>query len=187
MDEPDIITQGGEYGTRDGRKAIVVWLYVGIHYCAIGKIEAKPGGKIGGTYYWDRKGHYIAGNIGKLDIVSVWRQGDQMFYRMYLLGLANHIQAAETFLAKDDFEAQEIFTAVFGSCSTSFQGAELWRGAEMITRQVSEHVRATVELQRLIDKRPEGIVQFEEMLERSFECVRQSRQLMDALDKIRAG
>jgi len=110
-----------------------------------------------------------------------------MQYRIYLIGRNDRIRAGESFIAKSDLEASEIAKALYGCCSTSFDSAELWRGTERISRFVSSNVRATTELQEIIDKREENIAQLEEMLERSFECVRQSQQLMTALQKIRAG
>jgi hypothetical protein len=108
-----------------------------------------------------------------------------MQYRIYLIDADNHIRAAESFIAKDDLEAKEVAMALYGSCSTSFQSMELWRGANLVIRQSSSEVLATVDLQQLIDKRQEGVAQLGEMLERSFQCVRESHQLMATLDTIR--
>lgn len=108
-----------------------------------------------------------------------------MQYRIYLIGVGNRIRAAESFSTANDVEAKEIATGLYGSCWTSFLSVELWRGDALVMRQISEHVRATEELKALIDKRQESIAQLEEALERSFECVRESRQMMAALGKLR--
>ena len=108
-----------------------------------------------------------------------------MQYRIYLMGADNHVRAAESFIAKNDLEAKEVALVLYGSCSTNFQSMELWRGANPVIRQFSSGVLATVDLQQLIDKRQESVAQLEEMLERSFQCVRESRQLMATLDTIR--
>lgn len=108
-----------------------------------------------------------------------------MQYRIYLIGAGNRIRVAESFSAANDLEAKEVATALYGSCWTSFYSVELWRGPEVVMRQKSEHVRMTAELQALIDRRQESIAELEEAMERSFECVRQSRQLMAVLGKIR--
>jgi hypothetical protein len=182
MEEPDIVTQPGEYRIRDGRKAHVLEIRSNSDFCVLGKLQTKPGGRMGGTYYWDLKDHYINARINKLDIVSAWGQGG-MQYHIYLLGPGDHSQAGGSFIADDNSEAREIAIAVFGSCYTSFQGIELWTGTTLVMRKV--HIRATVDLQKVIDKRQENIAQLEEVLEQSFECIRKSRQLMDALDKVR--
>jgi hypothetical protein len=108
-----------------------------------------------------------------------------MQYRIYLIDADHHIRAAESFIAKDDLEAKEVATALYGSCSTDFQSMELWRAANLLMRESSSGVLATVDLQQLIDKRQESVAQLAEMLERSFQCVRESRQLMATLDTIR--
>jgi hypothetical protein len=108
-----------------------------------------------------------------------------MQYRIYLMGSGGRIQAAESFMVKNDGEAKEVAKALYGSCGKRFDSAELWRGTEMVMRQVSDGVEASVGLQELIDKRQESIAQLEEMLERSFACVRESRELMATLNKIR--
>lgn len=109
-----------------------------------------------------------------------------MQYRIYLRkGVDNRIMAAESFIAKDNQEAIEVAMALYRSCSTSFDSAELWCGAKLIMRQLSGGVQATTDLQQLIDRRQESVAQLEEILERGFRCVRESRELMATLDKIR--
>jgi hypothetical protein len=110
---------------------------------------------------------------------------EAMQYRIYLRDADNSIRAAETFVAKDDPEAKEVATALYGSCSKSFDSAELWRGTEMVMRQFSGVVLPTPNLKQLVDKRQESVAQLEEMLERSFACVRESRELMATLHTIR--
>lgn len=110
-----------------------------------------------------------------------------MQYRIYLIGGGNRIRAAESFIAQNDVEATEVATALYGSCASSFQSVELWRGNAVVMRQRSDAVKATAELQALIDRRQESVAQLEEVMERSFECVRQSRQMMSALGRIREG
>jgi hypothetical protein len=112
-------------------------------------------------------------------------RGRKVQYRIYLIGGGNRIRAAESFIANDDREATEVAIALYGSCSTTFESAELWRGTELVMRQISDGALATGELRQLIDRRQESVARLEEMLERSFVCVRESRQLMAALDTIR--
>jgi hypothetical protein len=110
-----------------------------------------------------------------------------MQYRLYLIGADNRIQAAESFIAGNETEAREVAAAVHGSCSTSFDSVELWQGSHLIMRQCSGAVRVTTEVQKLIDKTQESVAQLEEMMERSFTCVRASQQLMATLRTIRKG
>jgi hypothetical protein len=106
-------------------------------------------------------------------------------YRVYLLQIDNHIQAAESFSARDDREAEEVALALYGNCSTSFHAIELWQGPQLIMRRTGDITRPTVNLLELIERRQESVVKLEEVLAGSFECIRQSRQLMAALDEIR--
>jgi hypothetical protein len=109
-----------------------------------------------------------------------------MEYRVYLIGSDDHIRAGESFSAADDLEAEEVAFALFEGCSTSFRGLELWKGQDVLLRRKSDGLpRPTLNLQELIDRRQESVVRLEEALSRSFECVRQSRQLMATLDQIR--
>lgn len=109
-----------------------------------------------------------------------------MEYRLYLAGSDDHFRAAESFNAKDDAAAEEIALALYGNCSTSFHAIELWRGTDRIMRHAGNEAWPTVDLRKLIDRRQESVAQLEETLERGFQCVRESRQLIEALDKIRA-
>jgi hypothetical protein len=97
----------------------------------------------------------------------------------------DHIKASESFSAKDDLEAEEVAMALHESCSTSFHGIELWRGPTRVMRRTDARAWPIIDLRKLLDKRQESIAELEEMLERSFECVRQSQQLMLTLDKLR--
>jgi hypothetical protein len=107
-----------------------------------------------------------------------------MEYRLYLLGADDRIRAAESFLAENDTAAIEVASAVFGCCSTDFPNAEVWRGPQRLTR-ISKGIGAAAGLRQLMDRRQENVAQLEELLERSFACVRESRELMAHLDRIR--
>jgi hypothetical protein len=110
-----------------------------------------------------------------------------MEYRVYLADSGDRFRAAEFFNAQDDVEAKEIALALYGSCATNFHGVELWRGTSRLIRQARNGVWPTVDLQALINKRQESVAQLEEMLARSNQCVRESQQLMAALEQLRAG
>jgi hypothetical protein len=108
-----------------------------------------------------------------------------MQYRIYLVGADKRIRAAESFIAGDEAEAKEIATAIYGSCSTSFDSVELWQGSHVVMRQFPKDVWTTSDIQKLIDKRQESVAQVEEVMERSFTCIRASQQLMATLRHIR--
>ena len=109
-----------------------------------------------------------------------------MDYRVYLVGSNDRFRAAEYFSAKDDLEAEEIVQALYQSCSTSFHGVELWQGANLVIRRTNDQQWPMIDLRKLLDKRQESIAELEEALERSFDCVRESRQLISTLDSIRS-
>jgi hypothetical protein len=109
-----------------------------------------------------------------------------MKYRVYLTDAKKHFRAEESFSAKNAFEAEEIALALYGNCSMTFHGIELWRGPNLLMRRTRDGARPIVDLQNLTGKRQECVVGLAEMLVRTFECVRESRQLMAALDQIRA-
>jgi hypothetical protein len=109
-----------------------------------------------------------------------------MDYRVYLAGSDGHFRAFSVFSAQSDREGQEIALALYGNCSTSFHAIELWRGAKLVMRRTRDQTWPKIDLRELVAKRQESVAQLEETLERSFICVRESRQLMDALDKIRS-
>jgi hypothetical protein len=98
----------------------------------------------------------------------------------------NHIRAAESFSAKDDSEAEEIALATYKKYSTSFHGIELWRGPNVVIRRTRDGARSALDVHELIGKRQESVARLQAMLERSFECVRQSRQRVAPLDQTRA-
>jgi hypothetical protein len=111
-----------------------------------------------------------------------------MNYRVYLIGADDRIKASESFCVEDDKAAQEVALALHENCSSSFQGIELWRGPTMVMRRTETRApRPLVNIRKLQDKRQEIVLRLEEMLERSFECVRQSKQLMLELEKVRLG
>jgi hypothetical protein len=109
-----------------------------------------------------------------------------MAYRVYLADSGDHFRAAEFFNATDDRAAKEIALALYGSCTTSFHSVELWQGSRRVMRQSRDGVRP-LDLQNLIDKQQESVAELEEMLARSHQCVRESQQLMAALDQLRVG
>jgi hypothetical protein len=101
-----------------------------------------------------------------------------MNYRIYLLNANNHVRAGESFSAENDWEAEEIALVTYENYSMSFHGVELWRGPIQIVHQTRDRACQRANLQELIDKRQERAAELEDLLERSFQCVRESRQLL---------
>jgi hypothetical protein len=110
-----------------------------------------------------------------------------MEYRVYLAAADNRFRAFSVFAAENDDEAEETALGVYANCSTSFRAIELWCGTKLVMRQTREQLWPTLDLRELMDRRQESVVQLEETLERGFQCVRESTQLMAALDKVRTG
>lgn len=107
-------------------------------------------------------------------------------YRIYLLGSTGQFAAAEHFEAADDIEAKQTAADLHGLSSDTFAGYELWRGRQLIVRSTTGHgsLPSWADWQ---ERRRRHLLDLEDRLARSFECVRTSRQLMEAMDNLRAG
>ena len=108
-------------------------------------------------------------------------QGDTAMcnYRIFLTRDAV-VQAGQSFAASDDQEATEIGSVLCDACSDVVDGFEIWRGAERVAADPSISRNGTT-LEGLIAARQYHVVQLEESLASSFECIRTSRRLLNLL------
>ena len=108
-----------------------------------------------------------------------------MNYRFYLLDGEDRFRAAESFTASGDAEAKQIADDVYAACSDTFDGFELWRGTERIAKGRELDGRAEITLQAIVEQREKDALDLEERLQRSFECVRSSRKLIEEALRLR--
>jgi hypothetical protein len=106
-----------------------------------------------------------------------------MRYRLYLRGNTSDVRACEAFSAEDDVRANGIALSLFSACCNDFDGYEVWNGATMISRgrgprQPGHSWDVTQASQR-------EVLDLEDRMQRSFSCVRESRQLLNATAKLR--
>ena len=106
-----------------------------------------------------------------------------MDYRIYLMDQEFHIRAAEHFTAPSDAEAIETASALHQACSDTFAWCEVWRGSLLLTKLHADGAEYgdgfdAPRVRSLIPVRQENVIQLEERLQRSFACVRESRNLM---------
>lgn len=111
-----------------------------------------------------------------------------MNYRLYLLDSAPSIRAAESYVAANDAEAAEIAAAICNAAGDVFQKCELWRGAEQLATLWPDGRNAIDQRRRSLDislaARQERILEVEDRLQRSFACVRSSRQLLQTYARL---
>jgi hypothetical protein len=106
-----------------------------------------------------------------------------MRYRLYLLGKASDVRAAEAFLAEDDVRAVGIALSVFSTCCDDFDGYEVWNGATMISRGPGP--RKPSKFWAITQANQREVLDLEDRMQRVFACVRDSRKLLDATTKLR--
>lgn len=107
-----------------------------------------------------------------------------MHYRLYLIDEADRIRAAETFMALDDAEALETATAVFHATRDVCARHEVWCGPRQVNRAAREPLSVEKSLIALAEERQIRAVALEETLLSNFECIRRSRELLDAVAEL---
>src|ERR1051326_7061867 len=96
-----------------------------------------------------------------------------MEYRVYLLDGADNVVAAEVFLAAHDLEAGEIALSLHAACSDVYATCEVWRGGKcIITSAHASLQRWNATLEQMRRGREERLLELEEALESSFDCMR---------------
>jgi hypothetical protein len=113
-----------------------------------------------------------------------------MRYRIYLLDSDNHIRAGESFTADNDTDAQEVGFWLYDAARDVFDGYEVWRGTHRVGR--TERPRPEVvpppkRLEAVIEMRQRNVIELEERLHSTFECVSKSRMLLQRCEQIRSG
>ena len=111
-------------------------------------------------------------------------EGVAMQYRLYLLNDAREIRAAESFIADDNAYAHAISVTVFSSCSDNFCGYELWCGAEKVADDRMRS-KANINWWSVMQVRQRDVLDLIDRLQRGFECVRKSQQLLDRIAELR--
>ena len=106
-----------------------------------------------------------------------------MNYRLYLLDDARNIRAGESFVAEDDSRAIGIAITVYSSCSDAFNGYELWKQSVKLADErnaySSQHWWAITQASQ------REVLDLEDRMQRTFACLSESRQLLDASSKLR--
>ena len=110
-----------------------------------------------------------------------------MDYRMYLLGVEDHIQAGQSFSEASDADAIEVGELLYSLCDDSFTGYEVWRGCVRICVGNSPSRQAKETLATVCERRQRLAVEMEESLMDSFSCVRSSKKLLRQLDALKVG
>ena len=105
-----------------------------------------------------------------------------MEYRFFLLDKADHFRVAVPFIAQDDREAREIALFVGNAVADKFDGYELWRGSVCVTKHRPLHLsERPLSAAEIAQERQMQILDLEDSLQRSFECVRDSRRLLQTM------
>jgi hypothetical protein len=107
-----------------------------------------------------------------------------MRYRVYLIDEADRIKAAETFMALDDAEALEMAAVVLRATRDVFARHEVWCGPRRISGASSIEPSAGKSLVELAEERQIRALALEERLLSSFECIRRSRSLLQAVTEL---
>jgi PII-like signaling protein len=106
-----------------------------------------------------------------------------MHYRLYLYDSEDHVSAAETYSATNDREALEIGHAVFEAASDHFKRHEVWCGATLLKGVLG--FRRTLALTEVMNRHEENVLELEERLQRTFNSVKRSRNLLETIDRLR--
>jgi hypothetical protein len=101
-------------------------------------------------------------------------------YRLYLMGTSGHIEAGTSLLAPHDDEAKLIAAVVYDSLMDAFPGYMLWRGTHCLA-EGSRPLGKAPRLEDLVAARQRNAIELERTLLSSFNCVRQSKKLLDTL------
>jgi hypothetical protein len=110
-------------------------------------------------------------------------QGGWMYNYHIFLTRDAVVRAGQSFPASDDQEATEIGSVLCDSCSDVVNGFEIWRGSERVAADPSIS-RTKTTLEGLVAARQYHVVQLEESLASSFECIRRSRRLLNVLYRL---
>lgn len=109
-----------------------------------------------------------------------------MNYRLYLLDEEGTIDAAENFAVPDgadDAEAVAIAVNVYEAVSDVMRGYEVWQGRRRVAVFHPLPVQRPDPAQ-WTEARQLRVIDLEERLAASFECIRTSRQLLETVDKL---
>lgn len=112
--------------------------------------------------------------------------GPVVHFRVYLLDKQGRIEAAESFVAVDDDAAMGVATDLYGTLSDTFSGYELWQGNRRV-ETAGPRAAQQPDYTNWADAHRRQMLELEDCLARGFECVRTSRQLMEAVDRLLDG
>jgi hypothetical protein len=93
---------------------------------------------------------------------------------------ADEIRAAENFIAADDSEAMEIAAVLLRSTRDIFSRAEVWCGSRFVSGSGLRPSDQELCLETMREERQARTIALEERLKSSFDCINQSRILIDA-------
>jgi hypothetical protein len=105
-------------------------------------------------------------------------------YRIYLLNLEGRIAAAESFYSTGDDEAAAMAFDIYSLSSDVIVGYELWRGAMRLVEAKDRPRPVPPDFDGMIISRQARTLELEERLQSTFACIRESRQLMEAVSAL---
>src|SRR5689334_3085725 len=101
-----------------------------------------------------------------------------MQYRLYLLDSSGKIAAADSFAVDDDADATQLAADLYDACSDVFGGYELWQGAVRVVAALNRPPRP-LDFSRLTSARQAMMLEVEERLSDTFDCIRRSKRLIE--------
>jgi hypothetical protein len=126
---------------------------------------------------------------------TLMRQSTQTItdiYRIYLLDRDGNIEAAESYSAKSQAEANEIAASLYITCSDVFSGYELWHGTRRIdpdrsikSRTVDDSTNRDGPDTATLLKYQDVILDLEDKLQSAYACVGRSQKLVAAARLLR--